>query len=587
MNKKTFARIWLVLKEDRLKLIISLFFAFLSSILMIVIPFIIGKGIDVIVGVNNVDLVKLLDYLIIVLILSIVTAISQFEMAHINNNIVYSLSKRLRDEAFKKIQTLPLNYIDTHPYGEVVSRIITDVETFQEGLLLAFTNFFTGIVTIGGTLIFMFMINWLIAISVVVLTPLSLFVAKFISSKTYSLFKKQGQIRGEQTALVDEMFNSLKTVQAYNYEEESLERFIKVNNELSACSFKATFISSLVNPSTRFINSLVYAFVCLFGALIATGTLRNIGPLMVPLISVGTLSSLLSYANQYTKPFNEISSVISELQNSFACACRVFQLLDTPSEAEDKEDAFVFEDVKGDIELSHVYFSYTKEKKLIQDFSLKAKKGQNIAIVGPTGCGKTTLINLLMRFYDIDSGSIKIDGKNIYNAKRRSLRGVYGMVLQDTWIKKASVKENIALGKPGASEEEIIEACKKARCDSFIRRLENGYDTIISDEGNLSVGQKQLLCIARIMLCLPPLVILDEATSSIDTRTELKIQKAFNELTKERTAFIVAHRLSTIKEADIILVMKDGNIIEQGSHEELISLNGFYSELYNSQFVKN
>ena len=574
MNKKTFARIWLVLKEDRLKLIISLFFAFLSSILMIVIPFIIGKGIDVIVGVNNVDLVKLLDYLIIVLILSIVTAISQFEMAHINNNIVYSLSKRLRDEAFKKIQTLPLNYIDTHPYGEVVSRIITDVETFQEGLLLAFTNFFTGIVTIGGTLIFMFMINWLIAISVVVLTP-------------YSLFKKQGQIRGEQTALVDEMFNSLKTVQAYNYEEESLKRFIKVNNELSACSFKATFISSLVNPSTRFINSLVYAFVCLFGALIATGTLRNIGPLMVPLISVGTLSSLLSYANQYTKPFNEISSVISELQNSFACAYRVFQLLDTPSEAEDKEDAFVFEDVKGDIELSHVYFSYTKEKKLIQDFSLKAKKGQNIAIVGPTGCGKTTLINLLMRFYDIDSGSIKIDGKNIYDAKRRSLRGVYGMVLQDTWIKKASVKENIALGKPGASEEEIIEACKKARCDSFIRRLENGYDTIISDEGNLSVGQKQLLCIARIMLCLPPLVILDEATSSIDTRTELKIQKAFNELTKERTAFIVAHRLSTIKEADIILVMKDGNIIEQGRHEELINLNGFYSELYNSQFVKN
>ena len=587
MNKKTFARIWLSLKEYKLKVIISLLFAFVSSVLMIVVPFVIGKGIDVICGVNDVDFVKLISYLIIVLGLSLLASLTQFGMACINNKIVYSLSKKIRDQAFDKIQTLPLNYIDTHPYGEVVSRVITDVESFQDGLLLAFTNFFTGIITILGTLVFMFMINWLIALCVVILTPLSLFVAKFISSKTYSLFKKQSSLRGEQTSLVDEMFNSLKTVQAYNHEEENLEKFIEVNNRLSSCAFKATFISSLVNPSTRFINSLVYAFVCLFGALIATGTISYIGPLYVPLISIGTLSSLLSYANQYTKPFNEISSVISELQNSFACATRVFELLDTPSEEQDTEDAFTFTNVEGNIELNHVYFSYTKDKKLIQDFSLKAKKGQNIAIVGPTGCGKTTLINLLMRFYDIDEGTIKIDGKNIYEAKRRSLRGIYGMVLQDTWIKKASVKENIALGKEGASDEEIISACKKARCDSFIRRLEKGYDTIISDEGNLSVGQKQLLCIARIMLCLPPLVILDEATSSIDTRTELKIQKAFNELTKDRTAFIVAHRLSTIKEADIILVMKDGNIIEQGNHEELLKLNGFYSELYNSQFVKN
>ncbi|MGN1295600.1 MAG: ABC transporter ATP-binding protein [Bacilli bacterium] len=587
MNKKTFARIWLSLKEYRLKLIISLFFAVVSSVLTLIVPFIIGKGIDVIVGVDNVDFTKLLNYLIVVLILSLIISITQFEMTRINNNIVYALSKKIRDQAFTKIQTLPLNYIDTHPYGEVVSRVITDVEAFQEGLLLAFTNFFTGIVTILGTLIFMFMINWLIALCVVVLTPLSLFVAKFISAKTYSLFKQQSQIRGEQTSLIDEMFNSLKTVQAYNQEEENINKFIEVNNRLSSCSFKATFISSLVNPSTRFINSLVYAFVCLFGALIATRTISTIGPLFVPLISVGTLSSLLSYANQYTKPFNEISSVISELQNSFACASRVFELLDTPSEEKDKEDAFTFTSVKGNVELKNVYFSYTKDKKLIQNFSLKAKKGQNIAIVGPTGCGKTTLINLLMRFYDIDEGSIKVDGKNIYDAKRKSLRRIYGMVLQDTWIKKASVKENIALGKPGATDEEIIEACKKAKCDSFIRRLENGYDTLISDEGNLSVGQKQLLCIARIMLCLPPLVILDEATSSIDTRTELKIQRAFNELTKDRTAFIVAHRLSTIKEADIILVMKDGNIVEQGNHEELLKLNGFYSELYNSQFAKN
>lgn len=587
MNKKTFARIWLSLKEYRLKLIISLFFAVVSSVLTLIVPFIIGKGIDVIVGVDNVDFTKLLNYLIVVLILSLIISITQFEMTRINNNIVYALSKKIRDQAFTKIQTLPLNYIDTHPYGEVVSRVITDVEAFQEGLLLAFTNFFTGIVTILGTLIFMFMINWLIALCVVVLTPLSLFVAKFISAKTYSLFKQQSQIRGEQTSLIDEMFNSLKTVQAYNQEEENINKFIEVNNRLSSCSFKATFISSLVNPSTRFINSLVYAFVCLFGALIATRTISTIGPLFVPLISVGTLSSLLSYANQYTKPFNEISSVISELQNSFACASRVFELLDTPSEEKDKEDAFTFTSVKGNVELKNVYFSYTKDKKLIQNFSLKAKKGQNIAIVGPTGCGKTTLINLLMRFYDIDEGSIKVDGKNIYDAKRKSLRRIYGMVLQDTWIKKASVKENIALGKPGATDEEIIEACKKAKCDSFIRRLENGYDTLISDEGNLSVGQKQLLCIARIMLFLPPLVILDEATSSIDTRTELKIQRAFNELTKDRTAFIVAHRLSTIKEADIILVMKDGNIVEQGNHEELLKLNGFYSELYNSQFAKN
>ena len=479
-----------------------------------------------------------------------------------------------------KIQKLPLKYLDAHSHGELVSIIINDTDQFTEGLLLGLTQAFSSIVTIIGTICFMIYINWIIALVVVFVTPLSLFVAKFISSKTYSMFKAQSEIRAVQTGFIDEMISNLKVVKAYNHEEENIIKFNEINNKLEKCSLKATFFSSLTNPCTRFVNSVVYALVALFGALFV------IDPFSSALsLTVGSLSSFLSYANQYTKPFNEISSVITELQNAFACAARVFTLLDEEEEISDCDNTVLF-DVVGNVKLSHVYFSYREDQKLIEDFNLIVRPGMKVAIVGPTGCGKTTLINLLMRFYDTVSGEIKVENKEIKDVTRMSLRDSYGMVLQDTWIKNASVKENISLGKPSATLDEIIEACKKAHCHSFIKRLPNGYDTILSDEGALSVGQKQLLCIARIMLCLPPMLILDEATSSIDTRTEIKIQEAFNILMKGKTTFIVAHRLSTIKEADIILVMNNGNVIETGTHEELLERKGFYANLYNSQFVK-
>ena len=486
----------------------------------------------------------------------------------------------MRNESFAKLQKLPLSYLDSHPYGEVVSIIINDVDQFTEGLLIGLTQSFSSLITIIGTICFMIYINWIIAIIVVLVTPLSLFVAKFISSKTYSMFKAQSEIRAIQTGFIDEMITNLKVVEAYNHEEFNNKRFNEINNELEKCSFKATFFSSLTNPCTRFVNSVVYALVALFGALFVVNT----GNILLTL-TVGNLSSLLSYANQYTKPFNEISSVITELQNAFACAKRVFDLLDEKEEVSD-ENLDTLQNVCGNVELQNVYFSYTPSQKLIEDFNLTVKQGQKIAIVGPTGCGKTTLINLLMRFYDPTNGVISIDNNDISKVTRMSLRDSYGMVLQDTWVKNATVKENVSIGKPNATMDEIVDACKKAHCHSFIKRLPNGYDTILNNEGMLSAGQKQLLCIARIMLCLPPMLILDEATSSIDTRTELKIQEAFNLLMKGKTTFIVAHRLSTIKEADIILVMNNGNVIETGSHEELLNKKGFYANLYNSQFEK-
>ena len=554
--------------------------AIVSVVLTIYVPILFGNAIDLIIDKGNVNFGGLKDILFNIFIIIIIIGILQWLMMTINNYVAYRINKRIRYESFVKIQKLPLKYLDAHSHGEMVSIIINDTDQFTEGLLLGLTQAFSSIVTIIGTICFMIYINWIIAVVVVVVTPLSLFVAKFISSKTYAMFKAQSEIRAVQTGFIDEMISNLKVVKAYNHEEENIIKFNEINNQLEKCSLKATFFSSLTNPCTRFVNSVVYALVALFGALFV------INPFSSALsLTVGSLSSFLSYANQYTKPFNEISSVITELQNAFACANRVFNLLDEEEEISDK-DNIVLTNAIGNVRLSHVYFSYKDDQKLIEDFNLVVKPGMKVAIVGPTGCGKTTLINLLMRFYDTVSGEITLENNEIKDITRMSLRDSYGMVLQDTWIKRASVKENISLGKPDASMEEIIEACKKAHCHSFIKRLPNGYDTILSDEGSLSVGQKQLLCIARIMLCLPPMLILDEATSSIDTRTEIKIQEAFNTLMNGKTTFIVAHRLSTIKEADIILVMNNGNVIETGTHEELLEKQGFYANLYNSQFVK-
>ncbi len=504
------------------------------------------------------------------------TAISQWLMNHINNIITYRVVKDIRTKAFGHLEVLPLSYIDSHPSGDIISRIIADIDQFSEGLLMGFTQFFTGLMTILGTLLFMVSINPLITLVVVVLTPISLFVASFIAKKTYVMFKHQSETRGELTTLTDEMLGNMKVVQAFGYQKEAEERFQTINNKLAGYSLRATFFSSITNPATRFVNSLVYAAVGITGAYAA---IRGF-------MTVGQLTSFLSYANQYTKPFNEISGVVTELQNALASAARVFELINEKTILEDKKDATVLENVKGQVEIEHVNFSYTPDRPLIEDLNLSVKPGERVAIVGPTGCGKTTVINLLMRFYDVNSGSIKVEGKDIRDVTRKSLRTSYGMVLQETWLKSGTIRDNIAYGRPEATEEEIINAAKEAHAHSFIMRMPQGYDTVISEDGgNLSQGQKQLLCIARVMLCLPPMLILDEATSSIDTRTEIRVQKAFAKMMEGRTSFIVAHRLSTIREADMILVMRDGHIVEKGKHEELLAKNGFYAEIYNSQFA--
>lgn len=575
-NKKknrTLSSVLQYIKKYYVLLICSMVFAFLSVILMLYIPIVVGDAIDLIVGPGTVDK-RILGLLVRVVVLAVLTALCQWVMNMINNKITYQVVRDIRNEAFEKLQHVPLKYIDGHSYGEIVSRVIADVDQFADGLLMGFTQLFTGVVTIAATLFFMFYINGWIALIVVVLTPLSLFVAQFIAKKTYHMFLKQSEIRAEQTALIEEMIGNQSVVKAYHREDEVMEKFAGINEQLESCSLKATFFSSLTNPMTRFVNSVVYAAVGLSGAFFAVHGM----------ITVGGLSCFLSYANQYTKPFNEISGVITELQNALACAGRVLELIHEEAESEE-DNVDVLSAAKGAVELEQVYFSYVADKKLVEDFNLSVKPGQRIAIVGPTGCGKTTMINLLMRFYDVNSGSIKIDGKDIRSISRKSLRSNIGMVLQETWLKTGTVFENISMGKPDATMEEVIEAAKASHAHGFIRRLPNGYDTVIGENsGTLSQGQKQLLCIARVMLCLPPMLILDEATSSIDTRTEIKIQEAFSKMMQGRTSFIVAHRLSTIQEADVILVMKDGNIIEQGDHASLLKQNGFYAKLYNSQF---
>ncbi len=577
MNKKsTFTKILKRIKKYRWMVLMSLLMAASTVVLTLYLPILTGEAVDGMITKSLVNFTGLYRILKIMAVVIAATAMVQWIMSAVNNHITYHVVQDIRKEAFERLERLPLKYVDSRSYGDIVSRMIADVDQFAEGLLMGFTQLFTGALTILGTLFFMFGINGKIALVVVLLTPLSLFVAAFIAKRTYSMFQKQSETRGEQTTLIDEMIGNLKVVKAFGHEEKNQEKFDEINSRLKKYSLDATFYSSLVNPSTRFINSMIYAGVGIAGAVAALNGL----------LSVGQLTIFLSYANQYTKPFNEISGVITELQNALACAARVFELIEEEPEIPEKEDAVILKDVKGEINLEHVYFSYTADKELIRDFNLSVKPGQRIAIVGPTGCGKTTLINLLMRFYDVNKGSITVDGMDIYDMTRGSLRSNYGMVLQDTWIRNGTVKENIMMGKPDASMEEVIEAAKASHAHEFIKRLPKGYDTLLGEDGgNLSQGQKQLLCIARVMLCLPPMLILDEATSSIDTRTEVKIQQAFARMMKGRTSFIVAHRLSTIREADIILVMKDGNIIEQGNHEELILKGGFYAELYQSQFA--
>ena len=580
-RKSILKRILRQLKHYKLLVAATIFFALITVAGTLLVPVFFGQVVDEIVE-NGINFSKIYDKFIIIGVCIGVTCLAQWLMNVINNRITYNVVKDIREEAFANIQRLPLKFIDGHSYGDIVGRTIADVDTFADGLLMGFTQLFTGVLTIVGTLVIMLVINWIIALVVVVITPLSLFVAKFIASRTYSMFKKTSEVRGEQTAFIDEMIGNVKVVQAFSREDENLEKFDEINNRLTKASLKSIFFSSLVNPSTRFINSIVYAAVALTGALMLV--LNTPLPLV---FSVGVLTSLLAYANQYTKPFNEISGVITELQNAIACAGRIYEIIDEPAEIPDSPAAVNLEKVEGDVTFDNVYFSYVADKKLIENLNLKVKAGQRIAIVGPTGCGKTTLINLLMRFYDPVSGGISVDGNDILNVTRKSLRNHYGMVLQDTWLKCGTVRENILMGKPEATDEEIVEAAKAAHSHNFIMQLPNGYDTVIAEEGgNLSQGQKQLLCITRIMLSLPPMLILDEATSSIDTRTERRIQDAFAKLMSGRTSFIVAHRLSTIQEADLILVMKDGNIIEQGTHAELLAMNGFYNKLYNSQFVQ-
>lgn len=572
-NKSTLREIFIYLKPYTLLIILSVLFSAASVVMTLYIPILIGHGIDCIIGAGKVDFTQLNPILLEVIIIACATAVLQWLVNTINNRITFKTVRDIRNAAFNKIQELPFAYLDSHPSGEIVSRVIADADQFADGLLLGFTQLFTGVVSIVGTLIFMLTIHVGITFIVVALTPLSFFMAKFIAKRTYSMFREQSQTRGEQTAFIDEIIGNQKTVKAFSREKPSIEKFDKINDRLEKCSLKATFYSSLTNPCTRFINSLVYTGVGLGGALIA----------VVGGISVGSLTCFLSYANQYTKPFNEISGVITEFQNALACAARLFELIHEKSQPAD--GSITAENICGNVTLQHVSFSYSPERELIKDLNLNVKSGQRIAIVGPTGCGKTTVINLLMRFYDVDDGKITVDGENVQKLTRRSLRRSFGMVLQDTWLKTGTVRENIVMGKPDASDEEVIAAAKAAHSHSFIKRLPNGYDTVISEGGEgLSQGQRQLLCITRIMLCLPPMLILDEATSSIDTRTEIRIQKAFARMMEGRTTFIVAHRLSTIREADVILVMRDGNIIEQGNHFDLLQKNGFYAKLYNSQF---
>lgn len=574
-TRRILGKILKSIRPYRLLVILSLLLAVISVVLTLYIPILTGRGVDRIIDRGLVDFEGLLEIIRNILVCILLTAGSQWLMNHINNKITYHIVQDLRIRAFRHLQKLPLSYIDAHPAGDLISRVITDIEQFSDGLLMGFTQLFTGVVTIAGTILFMLSIHPLITLVVVVLSPLSFLIAGFISKRTFSMFRKQSETRGELTALTDEMLGNLKTVIAFDHQEEARKEFEEINGRLAGYSLKATFFSSLTNPATRFMYSAIYAGVTIAGCFTVIG-----GGL-----SVGQLSSFLSYTNQYTKPFNEITGVITEFQNSLASAGRVFELLDQEILPDDEAQASLGQ-VRGQVDLEHVFFSYTPDKKLIEDFNLHVKPGQRIAVVGPTGCGKTTLINLLMRFYDTDSGAIRVEGQDIRKVSRQSLRSNYGMVLQETWLKSATIRENITYGCPGAAEEDIIRAAKKAHAHSFIMRLPEGYDTVIGEEGgSLSQGQKQLLCIARVMLRLPPMLILDEATSSIDTMTEIRIQKAFAEMMKGRTSFIVAHRLSTIREADVILVMKDGHILEQGDHETLLKQGGFYAELYNSQFA--
>lgn len=570
-------RIAVFIKPDIKYIVFSAVLSLVTVGLTLYFPILIGRAIDCIIKKGKVDFISLKGYLLKACLCVVLNAAFGWLMSTFNNKITFKTVKRMRETVFDKLQKLPVSYIDSHPHGDIVNRMISDIDTFADGLLMGFTQFFTGVMTILGTLIFMFALNFYIALAVVVITPFSLFVAKFISGKTYSMFNDQSILRGKQTTVIEETVTGAKVLKAFGYEDKMLERYNAVSDDLKKASVKAIFFSSLVNPSTRLINNFVYAAVGAFGALSVIGVLGGSS------ITVGILSSFLNYANQYTKPFNEISGVITELQNAIACANRVFDFLDAESISDDSECPELGE-VKGNVEIKDVSFSYSPEKPLIKDFNLSVKKGSRVAIVGPTGCGKTTVINLLMRFYDVNDGAIYVDGVNTKDVARKSLRKNFGLVLQDTFIKNGTVYENISVGNPAASKEEIIAAAKAAHAHGFITRLKTGYDTVISDEGSLSLGQRQLISIARVMLCIPPMLILDEATSSIDTRTELRIQSAFNKMMQGRTSFIVAHRLSTIREADIILVMKDGNIIETGNHEQLLKKKGFYYNLYNSQF---
>ena len=557
-------------------LVLSLLLAGLTVLLTLYIPILTGNAVDLIIGKGQVDMAGIFAIMKKIAIAMIITAVGQWIMNTCNNYITYHVIRDIRTDAFAKLEILPLKYLDAHAYGDIVSRVIADVDTFADGLLMGFTQLFTGALTILCTLGFMLVTNVPITLVVVCITPVSFLVAKFIATKTYSMFKEQSETRGEQTSLIEEMIDNQKIVNTFSRGEAVKSKFGEINGRLQKCSLKAIFFSSITNPATRFVNSLVYAGVGVFGALVA----------IKGGISVGRLSCFLSYANQYTKPFNEISGVVTELQNAFVCAGRIFDLIDEEPQVPDAADARVLEDAQGNVDLKNVYFQYVPEKKLIQNFNLKVTPGQRVAIVGPTGCGKTTVINLLMRFYDVNSGSIQVDGTDIRDITRGSLRTNYGMVLQETWLRSGTIRDNICMGKPDATEEEIIAAAKASHAHSFIKRLPQGYDTVITEDGgSLSQGQKQLLCITRVMLCLPPMLILDEATSSIDTRTEIKIQNAFAKMMEGRTSFIVAHRLSTIQSADVILVMKDGNIIEQGNHETLLAKGGFYANLYNSQFA--
>ena len=575
-NKETMKRVLKYIRKYTPALVLSLLLAGLTVLLTLYIPILTGNAVDLIIGEGQVDMPDIFAIMKKIAIVMIITAVGQWVMNTCNNYITYHVIRDIRTDAFAKLEILPLKYLDAHAYGDIVSRVIADVDTFADGLLMGFTQLFTGVLTILCTLGFMLVTNVPITLVVVCITPVSFLVAKFIATKTYSMFKEQSETRGEQTSLIEEMIDNQKIVNTFSRGEAVKSKFGEINGRLQKCSLKAIFFSSITNPATRFVNSLVYAGVGVFGALVA----------IKGGISVGRLSCFLSYANQYTKPFNEISGVVTELQNAFVCAGRIFELIDEEPQLPDAADARVLEDAQGNVDLKNVYFQYVPEKKLIQNFNLKVTPGQRVAIVGPTGCGKTTVINLLMRFYDVNSGSIQADGTDIRDITRGSLRTNYGMVLQETWLRSGTIRDNICMGKPDATEEEIIAAAKASHAHSFIKRLPQGYDTVITEDGgSLSQGQKQLLCITRVMLCLPPMLILDEATSSIDTRTEIKIQNAFAKMMEGRTSFIVAHRLSTIQSADVILVMKDGNIIEQGNHETLLAKGGFYANLYNSQFA--